>query len=273
MFPDIPLQEAKMTLKTYSGETLRVVGQRDVRVVIAGQTTKLPLTVVAVNDPARLGRNWLRIIHLDWQRICQVKQCKLSSVLDSYQTLFQPELGTIEGYEAKIVIVPEARPRICKAHFLPYTIRAQVVNKLDRLQADGIVKTVQFDDWAAPIVPVLKNDGKSIWISGDFKMTVNSAFKVDHYPIAKIEELFTKLAGGKVFSKLDISQTYQQIRLDEESRKMVVINTHLGLFQYRRLPFVVASAPGIFQKVMDCLHNGIPVVTLYLDDIHVMNKS
>ena len=137
-----------------------------------------------------------------------MKQCKLSSVLDPYQTLFQPELGMIEGYEAKIVIDPEARPRICKAHFLSYTIRAQVENKLDRLQADGIVEPVQFDDWAAPIVPVLKNDGKSIRICADFKMTVNSASKVDQYPFPKIEERFTKLEKGKVFSKLDISQTY-----------------------------------------------------------------
>ena len=104
-------------------------------------------------------------------------------------------------------------------------------------------------------------------------MTVNSASKVDRYRIPKIEDLFAKLAGGKVFSKLDMSQAYQQIWLDGESRKLVVINMHQGLFEYRRLPFGVASAPRIFQRVMDCLLNGIPGVTVDLDDILVMGKS
>ena len=104
-------------------------------------------------------------------------------------------------------------------------------------------------------------------------MTVNAASKVDRYPIPKIEDLFARLAGGKLFSKLDMSQAYQQIQLESESRKLVVINTHRGLFQYKRLPFGVASVPGIFQRVMDSLLTGIPGVTVYLDDILVMGKT
>ena len=134
MFPDT-LQETKTTFKTYSRDPLRVVGQRDVRVVIAGQTAKLPLTAVAGNGPILLGRNWLQIIRFDLQRIYHVKQCKLSGVLDWYQTLFQPGLGMLEGYEAKIVIIPEARPRFCRARSVPYAMQAQVEKELNRLQA------------------------------------------------------------------------------------------------------------------------------------------
>ena len=62
-------------------------------------------------------------------------------------------------------------------------------------------------------------------VCGDFKQTVNSVCKLDHYPIPKIEDLFATLRGGNVFSKLDLSQEYQQIPLDEDSKKFVVINT------------------------------------------------
>ena len=43
------------------------------------------------------------------------------------------------------------------------------------------------------------------------------------------------LEGGKTFTKLDLSQAYQQLKLDMESRKYIVINAHKGLFRYTRL--------------------------------------
>ena len=53
-------------------------------------------------------------------------------------------------------------------------------------------------------MPVMKGDGKSVRICGDFRLTVNEASKLDRYPIPKIEDLLTKLAGGKQFTKLDL---------------------------------------------------------------------
>ena len=55
--------------------------------------------------------------------------------------------------------------------------------------------------------------------------------------------------------------------LTEESRKYTTIITHIGLFRYNRLCFGIASAPAIFQRVMDNLIKGIPNVCGYLDDI------
>ena len=94
--------------------------------------------------------------------------------------------------------------------------------------SEGIIKPVQFADWAAPIVPVVKSDGKSLRISGDFKLTVNQASKLDRYPIPKVEDLFAKLAGGKAFTKLDMSQAYHQLLLDDESRKLQSLTRTVG---------------------------------------------
>ena len=112
-----------------------------------------------------------------------------------------------------------------------------------------------------------KKDCKSVRICGDFSVTVNPLSKLDRYPIPKVEDLFARLGKGKLFSKLDLNQAYQQLTLDEDSKKYVVINTHRGLFCYMRLPFGIASVPGIFQRVIESLLQGINRVVVYLDNI------
>ena len=102
---------------------------------------------------------------------------------------------------------------------------------------------------------------------------VNRACKLDNYPIPRTEDLFAILSGGKFSTKLDLSQAYQQLLLDEEAKKFVVINTQRGLFQYNWLPFGVSSAPGIFQRAMENLLQGIPNVIVCIDDILVSGAS
>ena len=152
-------------------------------------------------------------------------------------------------------------------------MRPKLEEELDRLVAEGTLEPIGYSDWAAPIVAVLKSDRKSVRVCGDFRMTVNPVSHLNRYPIPKVEDLFTTLAGGKTFTKLDLSQAYQHLRLDAASRKYVVINTHKGLFRYTRLPYGISFAPGIFQKAMESLLLGIPYVTVYIDDVLITGKT
>lgn len=101
-------------------------------------------------------------------------------------------------------------------------MQERIEQKIDRLKQEGVIRPVEFSNWAAPIVPVLKSD----------KLTINQTAKINTYPLPRIENLLASLAGGKSFSKLDLAHAYQQIELEEESRKYVTVNTHKGLFKY-----------------------------------------
>lgn len=70
-----------------------------------------------------------------------------------------------------------------------------------------------------------------------------------------------------------VTSAYQQMVLDEESSKLVTINTHQELYQYSHLPFGVTLAPAVFQRAMDTILQGIPGVICYLDDILTTGKS
>ena len=65
----------------------------------------------------------------------------------------------------------------------------------------------------------------------------------------------------------------QQLCLDEESQGLTTVNTHKGLYKYTRLPFGVASAPAMFQQVMDTVLQGLPNVICYLDDVLVTGST
>jgi len=98
-------------------------------------------------------------------------------------------------------------------------------------------------------------------------MTVNPVSKLHCYPIPRVEDLLATLSKGKVFSKLNLTQAYRQLKLDAHSQKFVVINTHKGLFCFTRLPFGISSTPGLFQKTMGTLLRVIPGVSVFIDDI------
>ena len=115
-----------------------------------------------VSDPSLLGKDWLGHIQLDWRQIQHIHTSSLQKVLNRHKPVFEGGLGTMEWFKDKIYVDPIAHPR-----FIP--ARSDKVDKeLDRLQEEGILELVEILEWAAPIVPILKQDKQSICICRDF---------------------------------------------------------------------------------------------------------
>ena len=153
-----------------------------------------------------------------------------------------------------------------KPRVVPYALREQGNKQLDNLVESGILKKVDYSEWATPIVVVPKSDG-GVRIRGDNKVTVNRFIEEQTYPLPNVEDIFASLSGKKYFTKLDLTQAYQQLQLDEISWQYLTINTQKGLCQYQRLPYGVSSAPPIFQSAIDQALNGLDGVARYFDDI------
>ena len=155
--------------------------------------------------------------------------------MEQHQKVFEPGLGTIEGVEAKLYVDPQAQPAFFKAYTVPFALRQKVEAELNRLEKLGVITTpVQFLEWAAPIMPVIKKDG-IVWICDGYRLAVNKAAKLKVYPLPRIKDLLASLGGGKTLTKLDLSHAYLQVQLDEVSEKYITVNTHRDLFQYQRL--------------------------------------
>ena len=129
-----------------------------------------------------------------------------------------------------------------------------------------------FSEWAVPTVNVKKKSNQ-IRICADYSRGLNDALQGHHYPLPSPGKLFNELNGGKILSKIDISDPYLQIEVDEESSKLFCNSTHRGFCKYNRLASGVKVMPAIFQQVMDTMLGDLDYATTYLDDILLTSKT
>uniref|UniRef100_A0A1B6L0V9 RNA-directed DNA polymerase n=1 Tax=Graphocephala atropunctata TaxID=36148 RepID=A0A1B6L0V9_9HEMI len=189
-----------------------------------------------------------------------------------YPDVFKPGFGLIKNFEAKLICKPNTVPTFYKARPVPFSMKSVVKQELQKLKDNGIIEPVSHSDWASCIVVVPKPNSDQIRICGDFK-NVNQCLKTEHYPLPTMEDLFQPLTNGKVFTVLDISNAFQQLKVSEDSRPFLTINTHVGLFRYTRLPFGISSAPSIYQSIMDQVLQGIPNCGCYIDDVIISAEN
>ena len=67
--------------------------------------------------------------------------------------------------------------------------------------------------------------------------------------LPKLDELFAKLKGYKVFSSLDLRSGYYHIGLKDSAKpKSAFVLSSLGKYQFNRVPFGLAQAPAYFPE-------------------------
>ena len=99
-------------------------------------------------------------------------------------------------------------------------------------------------------------------------MITNRVAKADSYPLHRFENILAVLPNVSYYSKLDLSQAYQELVVDEAAQELLTINTHCGLFKVKQ-----PAAPGLFQRVMETVLQRIPSIVVYLDDILVVGSN
>ena len=284
-FGDHKLKDTSVILKTYTGESLKPLGKVQVMVKLQKQKQKLDLFIVNEGKSALFGRSWLKNLRLNWVEIKAISlskeienakdesvNLKVKTILKKYETVFDKEMGKLKDFKAHFTIRENYQPRFMKHRNVPYSLRDKVEQELARLEKEDILTAVKSSEWASPIVPVVKKNG-SVRICGDFKTTVNPALKEEQYPLPKIDDIFTTLAGGKKFSKIDLSHAYQQMEVHPDHRKYLTINTHKGLFQYKRLPYGVTDAPAKWQRAIEQVLRDLENVQVILDDMIITGKD
>ncbi|UYV75399.1 K02A2.6-like [Cordylochernes scorpioides] len=263
------LEKSEVLLKTWSSSNVKILGKLFVKAKVTNGFKKLSILVADGLGPNILGRQWFEAFRL---RINFLNHIETNPFSSEFEEVFKQEIDAYNGPLIHIDIPENAEPKFVKARTVPFALRELVDKKLKSLEEQGVIEPVKFTKWASPIVTVLKNDG-TIRICHDYKSTVNLYSNPDKYPLPTIPQLLDRLRGGRVFTKLDMAQAYQQLKVDETSAEILAINTPRGLYKVKRLPFGLNSAVGTFQRFMDTLLSGIDGVAVYLDDVLISGRD
>lgn len=266
-----PLNSTNMKLVTWTQDPLKVLGMANVRVRLGDREAQCELVVVSGKGPSLLGRNWFQTLGLQVSGVCWSND-KLATLTSDFPELFMDGLGQYNGPEVTLNVRPDATPRFLKARTVPFPLKQQVIEELNRMVEAGVLTPIRYSEWATPLMVVKKGDG-SLRICGDYRATVNAAIDVDTYPLPTSVEAFVNLSGGQIFSKLDLKQAYTQLKVDEATALLLTLNTPIGLMKMNRLAFGVSAAPAIFQRVMSSALAGMEGVACLLDDIAVMGRT
>ena len=268
------LEPCSVKLSSFGGTSVPVLGQFEALVELDNQARRLSVLVVEapVSTPLLLGRDWMSEFKMDVTRIMRLGNSRMEELLSEFGSVFESGLGTVQGVTASLSLKEGAEPKFYKARQVPFALREAVDEEICRMEREGILEKVEHSEWATPIVCVPKQNGK-VRVCGDYKVTLNPQLNVDQHPLPSPESMFSQLAGGKIFSKIDLAHAYQQLLLDDKSREYVTINTNRGLYRYTRLPYGVASSPAIFQRFMDTALVGLSGVTWFMDDILVTGET
>jgi hypothetical protein len=125
----------------------------------------------------------------------------------------------------------------------------------------------------APILFVPKADG-SLRLCVDYR-GLNKVSVKNRYPLPLISEILDRLAGAKVFSKIDIQDAYYRIRIKEGDEWKTAFRTRYGHYEYTVMPFGLTNAPATFQNyIHTALHDILDTFAVaYLDDILVFSAD
>ena len=204
------------------------------------------------------------------------KQVKLAEeFLEKWKDVFSQskfDFGHTSEVKHEIHLTDET-PFKLRHHRIPPAMYDEVRQHLRELVDCGAIRE-SHSPYASPIVIVRKKD-HSMRLCLDLRI-LNSKTIRDSYAIPRIEESLHAIAGGTLYSCLDMTKSYMQVEIAEEHKSRTAFTAGpLGLWECNRMPFGLTNAPATFQRLMErCMGDlNLTQCLIYLDDLVVFSSS
>ena len=265
------LHHTKIRLTAYDGGSTPVKG-KCIAWVSNGSNKSYPVRfiVVPTKSTPLLGLETCEKLNLI-KRISKVGVDEsYSDILTHYKDVFG-DIGCLPEY-CHIDIDPAVKPVVHPARRVPFALKNRLKAELNRMASLEVIEKVDHPtDWVNSIVIVEKSNG-DIRICLDPK-DLNRAIKREFSQLPTAEEIMSQMAGAKIFTKLDASAGYWQVKLGNESVDLLAFNTPFGRYKFKRLPFGVHCTGEVYSKLVSEIIDGLERVAHIQDDIIVWGAN
>ena len=204
---------------------------------------------------------------------------------DNNLTLFGG-LGRMSGGDYSIQLRGDAVPfALSTPRRVSIPLMDVVKRELQRMEDLQVIRRVDTPtDWCAGMVVVAKprvvastveseeKETHKVRICEDLTKLYGSVMREKH-DLPSVDQTLGRLAGAKVFTKLDANSGFWQIPLAPTSQERTIFITPFGRYCFRRLPFGITSATEHFQKRMHKVLEDLPGVLCMMDDIIIFGES
>ena len=196
----------------------------------------------------------------------------LASVLKDHETLFRCQLGKTD-VARHVINTGDACPVKLPSRPIPFHYTERVHSQLQEMAKEGIIRPSN-SPWCAPAVYVPKSNGE-VRICVDF-VELNRVSKKDSYPVPRANGPQLKLAGKKIFSKIDLRSAYWQFPMSEESIEKTAFcpGPGYGLWEFTVMPYGLTGATQTCQRGLDeVLKDCKDCVDNYVDDCIIFSDT
>lgn len=200
---------------------------------------------------------------------------EMIALLEEFKDIFQDlPAGTppARAVDHTIELLPTLKTPARPPYRMSASELAELRKQLLKLVQQGFIRP-SVSPYGAPVLFVKKNDG-SMRMCVDYRGLNNITVK-NHYPLPRIDELLDQLHGAKMFSKIDLQQGYNQIRIAPDDIHKTAFSTRYGHYEFNVMPFGLCNAPATFQRLMNDMFRPYldEFVVVYLDDILVYSRD
>jgi hypothetical protein len=111
------------------------------------------------------------------------------------------------------------------------------------------------------------------WVN-DFRL-LNANTVADNHPLPRIDEILADCARGKIFGKIDMTNSFFQTRVHPDDIHLLAVHTPFGLYEWTVMPMGVRNAPATHQRRMIAALRPLigKICHVYLDDIIIWSLT
>ena len=224
----------------------------------------------AIRQEMNTSDGWEGPLRDSVPHLTEIEKNQLMQTLTPFADMWEGKLGCISA--VKHHIITSGPPIASQPYRAGPQSRALIEAEVQRMIEMDVIEPAS-GPWSAPVVLVPKPDG-TIRFCIDYRK-LNAVTQNDSYALPRVDDCLDSLGEARYFTTLDANCGYWQIDVNEADREKTAFTSHKGLYQFKRMPFGLMTAPATFQRAIDIVLSSVrfQCALTYLDDIVIYSPT